>query len=123
MSVVRSEGVANGEMECCVASPSGMYDWPMLLIACGIVGFQAEVESEQEVGEVHAQSDAIACGYLSPEGVEMEHSSGLIFVVMYCPDVSGVGKQCAFKHPEKPAAILEIEKQADVATLVNEIYH
>ena len=88
-------------MECCVTVPVWVYDRPVFLSGGRIVGFHAEVKSEQEVCEVEAQSQPVGSGNLFPESVEVEHASRLIFVIVYCPDVARVGKQCSLDDPEE----------------------
>lgn len=95
-----SERIAHGEMECGVASPARVEEGPSGLVLGRIVGFHAKVETEQKVGEIHAEPNAVGQSYLLPEGVEPEHTSGLVFVIVNGPDVAGINEGCALEHPE-----------------------
>lgn len=87
-------------MEVCIASPFGMDKWPWLLVHGGIVRFHTEVEAQEEVCEVHAQTATVCGCYLLIELVELELAAGLAFVVVNGPDVACVHEQSALKHPE-----------------------
>ena len=108
-------------MECGITMPIWMYDRPSLLVAGRIVSLKSEVKSQQEVCEVEAQTHAVGHGYLFPESVEAEHTSGLVLIIMYCPDISGIDKCSPFEHPEEFGTILEAEVQAYVTALVYEV--
>ncbi len=106
-----------------VAAPFGMDKRPFFLVHGGVVGFEPQVEAKQEIGEVHAQADAVGSGYLLVESVETEHASGLVFVVVYGPDVSGIDEYGSFEHPEQFGAVLKAQVEAYVAALVDEVGH
>ena len=115
------EWIADCKVKCCVTVPVGMDDWPLFLSHRRIVGFQTEIESEQEIGEVKSQAKSVGDSYLFPEGVEFKHASGLIFVVVDCPYVSSVDKCSGFKDPEQFCPVLKAHVQTDVAALVDKI--
>lgn len=92
-------------MESGVAVPIEMGYGPLLLIDGGVVRFETEVESQQEVCEVESNAKAVGCGNLFVELIEFEHAAGLVGIVVDCPDVSGIDKQGPFEHPEKFRAI------------------
>ena len=77
-------------MEICVAAPFRMYDRPSFLASGRVVCFQTEIESQQEVGEVHAQPHSVGCGDLFVEFIEFEFAARLILVVAYGPYVAGI---------------------------------
>ena len=93
-----SEGISHREVEIGVAAPARVDDGPGLLIGSGVVGFHAQVETQQEVGEVHAQAGSVGRGDLLVEPVETKHAAGLRGVVADGPDVACIHEEGAFKQ-------------------------
>ena len=108
-------------MEISIAFPVGVDDGPALLVYGRVHGFETEVETKKEVGEVHAQADTVCGGDLLVEFVECKFAVGLVFVFLYSPDVAGVDKDCAFEHPEEFGPVFDAEVEAYVAALVYEV--
>lgn len=94
-----------------VAVPGGVDQGPWFLIAGRVVGLHAEVEPEEEIGEVEPQSGAVGEGELLVEFVEAEQSPRLCFIVADCPDVAGVDEQRPFEHPKKFRPVFNAEFQ------------
>ena len=89
----------------------------------GIVGLHSKVKSQQEISEVKSQSYSVGSSKLLVEFIELEHTSRLILIVMYRPDVAGVGKQCTFHYPEQFGPVLHAEVEPDVTALIDEVGH
>lgn len=87
-------------MEGSVAVPIRMNKWPGLLVPSGVVGFEAKVEAEQEVGEIHAQAQAVGGCYLFVKFVELEHTAGLRGIVADGPDIARIDEDTDFEHPK-----------------------
>lgn len=120
-SFFRLERITHGEVERAVAPPAWVDEGPGLGSLGRIVGLHAQVEAEQEVGEVHAQTEAVAGRYLLVERIEVEHSSGLVLVVVDRPDVTGVYECSEFEHPEELGSVFHAGEHVDVTALVHEV--
>ncbi len=88
---------------------------------CGVDGLHASIEADDEEVGIHAQSDAVADGYLLEEGVEAELSPWLVGVAAYGPDVACIDKGGSAEFPEEFGAVFEAEVELDVARLVEEV--
>ena len=98
-------------MEGEVAAEAWIYYWEMLAsvsLVSRIDGFHAHIETQDEIVEIHTESQAIAYGYLFPELVDLELSSGLVLIVSQCPDVSRIDKQSPVHFPKEMCPILYV---------------
>ena len=110
-------------MEGEVAAPAGMEDGVMVLVAVisRIDRLHGAVEAEDEIAEVEAQAEAVGDGDLLEEGVEQKLAAGLLGIGSERPDVARIDKGGAVKLPEQVGAILEVEVEAHVAGLIDEV--
>ncbi len=67
----------------------------------------SEVETQQEICEVHSQAYAVGSGYLLVEFIELEYAARLVLVVADCPYVSGIDEYGSFKYPEKFGTVFD----------------
>ncbi len=100
-----------------------MEERPGFLVHGRVVSLEAQIEAQQEISEVHAQTQAVGRSQLLVELVKLEHAPRLILIVADCPDISRIHKQCSLKHPEKLGSIFHIHIQQDIAALIDEVSH
>jgi len=120
---LRLKGIADREMEGMVTTPFRMDERPRLRSPRRIMGLHTHVETEQEVSEVESKTETVGSGYLFIERIEMEHSSGLIGIIVDRPDIAGVDKESEFKQPKEPGSIFHRKVETYVAALVDEVAH
>ena len=113
-----SEWVSNGDVPCKVALEVGVGNSPFYCIIGRVVGFHTKVGSNYHKVEVEAQTKTVGQCYLLVESIEAEGTTGLSFIVVYSPYITGVDKDCRLDFPEQLGAILNAEVEAYIATLV-----
>ena len=87
------------------------------------MSLHTKVETQQEVGEIQANAQAIAQSYLLVELIELEHTAGLVLVFFYCPYIAGIDECAQLNHPKQFGTILQIHVEAHIAALINEAVH
>ncbi len=74
-----------------------MYYWKMFA-RIGIIridSFHATIESKNKIIKIQTQTNAVSCGELLKEIIELEFSSRLIGIIARCPYISAIGKYCS----------------------------
>ena len=104
-----------------VATPTGVNQGPRFCAFGRVMGLHAKIKTQKEVCKVHTYAQTVGGCNLLIEGVEMKHSAGLVLIVVYGPDISGVYEGSYFKNPEKLCAILHAHQHIYVAALVHEV--
>ena len=84
------------------------------------MSLHAHVEAQQEVSEVHAQSQAVRESQLLKELAYLERATGLVLIFLDGPHVTTVDKCSQLKNPEELAPVFQVQVKPDVATLVDE---
>ena len=100
-------------MEVGIALPVGVENGPRLVAFGRVVRLQTEVEAQQEVCEVHTQTDAVGRGDFLVKILEAELAVGLVGVVLDGPHVAGIDEQSAFEHPEQLGAVHHRSDEGD----------
>ena len=67
-----------------------------------------QIKAQQEICKVKTYSGTISRRDLLVERIKMKLPSRLIFIIMNCPDISRINKQCTFYHPKQFGSILYI---------------
>ena len=93
---------SNGEMEGQVPAQAGMDDGIMCLFLFkgGINGLHTQVEAQDEVVEVQAQTHAVANGDVIKQTRELELTARLVLIVAQGPDVTGIQEHSPRELPK-----------------------
>ena len=113
-----SEWVSDGDVPSKVAGKIGLGYGPLYCPIGRVVGFHTEVGADNYKIEVEAYAESICQGYLLIEGIKAKYTSGLGFVVVYGPYVTGIDKECRLDFPEQLGSILYAQVETNIATLV-----
>lgn len=113
-----SEGVADGEVE-----GEGVLEGGEVVVAgfAGVVGgmeADAEVGAEHQHGDVEAQSEAGAEGYVLEEGRCLELAAGTQRVFLQQPYVTGIEKQGAMHGADDGEAVFDVEFKLEGTGLI-----
>ena len=114
----QSDGEVKGEVAVEVVVEDGVV---VAVVVGGVDGLHAGIETDDEEVGVHAETDAVADGYLLPEFADAEGAAGLVVVGADGPDVAGIDKGGSTELPEELGSVFEAEVELDVARLVEEV--
>ena len=110
-------------MEGIVAAEAGMNKGEVFLVVfiAWIDGFHAEVETKDEIAEVHPQAYAIGYRHLLPQAGNLENTAWLVGIVAKSPHITSIEKEGTLELPKQIATQLGIEVYLHVARLVDEV--
>ena len=117
----KSERVTHREVEFAVTLEAGVQQWPVFLPAGGVVGLHAHIDTHKKILEVQADAGAIGGSDLLIELVELENAARLVLIVLDGPDVARVQEEAQLHYPEQLGTVLEIDIEADITALVDEV--
>ncbi len=60
------------------------------------MSFHSKVEPEKEICEIKSQSQPVGSCQLFIKRIKMKHSSGLVGIIVDCPDIAGIDKNSEF---------------------------
>ena len=87
----------------------------------GIDGFHTQVEANDEIVEVQAQSQTVTDSQIFQDALKLKLSPGLIRIVAERPDITRIDKQRTAELPEQMGPVFEVQVEFQVTGLRDEV--